>query len=69
MNRVMERKSKVEKTGMVITECHPAALERRDCLMSSSGRDDLRVRNIKGTAVIDMATYQNRACELPTQPL
>lgn len=66
--RVMERKSKVEKTGKAIAAQRRAvttsSLESRVCLMSPSRQDDLRVSRIKGTAVIDMATYQNRACEL-----
>lgn len=45
--------------------CHPLFVrEKRLCLMSPSRQNDLRVSTIKGTVVIDMATYQNRACEL-----
>lgn len=45
--------------------CHPLFVREKSlCLMAPSRQDDLRVSCIKGTAVIDMATYQNRACEL-----
>lgn len=44
---------------------HPLFVREKSlCLMFPSRQDDLRVSRIKGTAVIDMATYQNRACEL-----